>query len=115
MCKSDEEALEFMDEYGFTADQAALLETHKRFSEAAEVHAQEHNFSQAIRLELLGESSQERERRACGHVLTGFWLTISLGVSPALSEPTCQELFEFSDKLNLAALDDFDRDQVSIS
>lgn len=104
-----------MDDYGFTADRAALLEERKLFSQAAEVHAQEHDFSQAVRLELLEDSGQERDRRACGHLLAGFWRTISLGISVPSPEPRCHELFNFCDKLCLAALDDYNKDQVSVA
>ncbi|KAI0757657.1 hypothetical protein C8Q80DRAFT_1092486 [Daedaleopsis nitida] len=75
--EDDEEALEYMDDYGLDASRATLLERLGRFSEAAECCLQEGERLKAIEL-LVRDHSQLSTTRAAECILDGLWQLLSL-------------------------------------
>ncbi|KAI0089819.1 hypothetical protein BDY19DRAFT_1047690 [Irpex rosettiformis] len=74
------EALEFMDDFGFTLTKIALLEREGRLREAAEIHLAERRTLDAIRLLMHDLSS--KESRACleDSLLKGIRQQLSFGI-----------------------------------
>ncbi|GJE94213.1 hypothetical protein PsYK624_103810 [Phanerochaete sordida] len=76
-----DDALEFMDDYGFDVARATLLEQSGRFAEAAELHLEEGRPLQAIHLFVRDWDDHHSRRRAEECVLHGLWGYLSFGVT----------------------------------
>ena len=78
--QSDEEALEYMDDYGLDLARAQLLEDLGRFSEAADVLLSEGSTLEAIRVLTRDSGNKDSLMRALQCLLDGLWRNLSCGV-----------------------------------
>ncbi|KAM5542264.1 hypothetical protein V8D89_004137 [Ganoderma adspersum] len=76
----DEEALEYMDDFGLDMARAQFLEGVGRFAEAADVHISEGNTLEAIRVLSLDTGNEASLKRALTCLLDGLWQNLSCGV-----------------------------------
>lgn len=89
----DNEALEYMDDYGLDISRAALLEKLGRHDEAAECNLREGNTLEAIRLFLHDNASSKSRSKAVQCVLDGLWLRMSFGAPGSnLEDPALEEI-----------------------
>ena len=79
--ESDEEALEYMDDYGLDSARASFLEDMGRYAEAAELHFAEGRTLEALRLLVLDRTNDASMKRAFQYLLEGFWSHLSCGLS----------------------------------
>lgn len=80
--ESFDDALEFMEDYGFEIARASLLESSGRLSEAAELHLLEGRPIKAIQLFLQDQSDEAAYQRAQDCILSGLWQHMSFSVTP---------------------------------
>ncbi|KAI0762352.1 hypothetical protein C8Q74DRAFT_1336826 [Fomes fomentarius] len=96
--ETDEEALEYMDDFGLNIARASLLEKLGKYAEAAELLFEEGNTLEAVRLLTLDRDNEESMKRAIEFVLSGLWSALSFGVSVTeqlvSSHPTLGKLLE---------------------
>lgn len=78
---TDEEALEYMDDYGLDIARASYLEDIGRYVDAAELHLAEGNTLEAIRLLTLDRANKTSVKRAFRCLLDGLWLHLSCGIT----------------------------------
>ncbi|TFK88273.1 hypothetical protein K466DRAFT_598787 [Polyporus arcularius HHB13444] len=79
--ETDDEALEYMDDYGLDIARATFLEDIGRYADAAEVHFAEGNTLEAIRLLTLDRMNDTSMRRALQCVLDGLWSNLGYGIA----------------------------------
>lgn len=100
--ESFDDALEFMEDCGFDADRATLLENAGRLAEAAEYHIAEGRSIQGIKL-LLRDASAQSKGRAENCLLHGLWQHLSFGLvarpEAELSTSTLGDLLAISTKM----------------
>lgn len=77
-----DDALEFMEDYGFDVARATLLERDGRLTEAAELHLVEGRLLQAIELLMQDWENENSRQRAEECILSGLWGYLSFGVTP---------------------------------
>ncbi|PIL29959.1 hypothetical protein GSI_07870 [Ganoderma sinense ZZ0214-1] len=77
---NDEEALEYMDDFGLDMARAQFLEEVGRYAEAADVHISEGNTLEAIRVLSLDTENKTSLERALACLLDGLWRNLSCGV-----------------------------------
>ncbi|EMD41416.1 hypothetical protein CERSUDRAFT_89982 [Gelatoporia subvermispora B] len=112
---SDEEALEYMDDYGLDVARATVLTELGRYAEAAQLHLSEGRMLEAIRLLLL-DGSEDSVQQASRCILDGLWMRLSFGL-PGLTEAarkddTLRELLKLSGSLHASSLDQVAHDEV---
>ncbi|OBZ79120.1 TPR and ankyrin repeat-containing protein 1 [Grifola frondosa] len=116
--ESDEDALEYMDDYGLDIARATLLEELGRFADAAELHLAEGHTLDAIRLFLADQQNSISVRRAYQCLLDGLWRHLSCGImfhsDSAKANVTLQELLRLSAQLNHASSDENSDDEMSM-
>ncbi|KAH9949530.1 hypothetical protein B0H21DRAFT_881892 [Amylocystis lapponica] len=116
--ESDQEALEYMDDYGFNIARISLLKKLGRYAEAAEIHLEEGRTIEAIHLFLRDKQNTQSVRRASRSLLDGMWRNLSFGVDPnsdlASSNTTLRDLRPFLDGLDITDLDEQTCDEVNI-
>lgn len=114
--ESDEEALEFMDDYGLDVVQTIYLVELKRFTEAAEIHLAEGRTFDAIKTFLQDKDNLKSVRSACQCLLDALWRGLPLGLTPdsaiARRNATLQELIRIADEFSIHDLDERRRDEV---
>lgn len=97
-----DEALEFMEDYGFNVARVTLLEQYGRFVEAADIHLGEGRTVQAVRL-FLKDSSHESKERAESSLMLGLWRELSFGTSlgseTSVARSPLGELLTFSSEI----------------
>lgn len=76
-----DEALEYMDDYGLDVARSQFLEEVGRYAEAADVHLNEGNVLEAIRVLSLDTQNAASLERALSCLLDGLWLNLSCGVA----------------------------------
>ena len=114
---NDDDALEYMDDYGLDVARAQFLEEVGRYAEAADVHISEGNTLEAIRVLCLDTGNQESLKRALTCILDGLWRNLSCGV-PVNEETlkpsgTVGKLLRLANDLTLTdARDEALRDEV---
>ncbi|KAF9818499.1 hypothetical protein IEO21_02737 [Rhodonia placenta] len=114
--ESDEEALEFMDDYGLDVVQTIYLVELKRFTEAAEIHLAEGRTFDAIKTFLQDKDNLKSVRSACQCLLDALWRGLPLGLTPdsaiARRNATLQELIRIADEFSIHDLDERRRDEL---
>ncbi|GBE78672.1 predicted protein [Sparassis crispa] len=114
--KSDDEALEYMDDYGLDIARATLLEELGRFADAAELHLSEGRTLEAIESFSKDHGNPDSLRRASQCLLDGMWSSLCFGVTPnselATSNNTLQKLLRLLARLDVTDLDSNMRDEV---
>ncbi|OSX68102.1 hypothetical protein POSPLADRAFT_1165650 [Postia placenta MAD-698-R-SB12] len=114
--ESDEEALEFMDDYGLDVVQTIYLVELKRFSEAAEIHLAEGRTFDAIKTFLQDKDNLNSVRSACQCLLDALWRGLPLGLTPesaiARRNATLQELIRMAHEFSIDDLDERRRDEL---
>ncbi|KAI0757678.1 hypothetical protein C8Q80DRAFT_1134850 [Daedaleopsis nitida] len=115
---TDEEALEYMDDYGLDVVRASFLEDMGRFGEAAEVQFSQGNTLEAIRLLTLDRANDNSIRRAFEYLLEGLWSNLSCGL-PITDEyikthSIVARLLRLADGVQGAHVDTNLRDEVSM-
>ncbi|TBU23105.1 hypothetical protein BD311DRAFT_674657 [Dichomitus squalens] len=78
--ESENDALEYMDDFGLDLARAQFLEDTGRLSEAADVHLSEGNMLEAIRVLSMDGSNETSLKRALDCLLEGLWRNLSCGV-----------------------------------
>ncbi|KAI9068145.1 hypothetical protein FKP32DRAFT_1672451 [Trametes sanguinea] len=79
--ESDEEILEYMDDYGLDMARASFLERLGRYEDAAEFHLSEGDVFEAIRLLTLDRKDSRLVKKAMHCLLDGLWRHLPLGTS----------------------------------
>ncbi|EJF58549.1 hypothetical protein DICSQDRAFT_172899 [Dichomitus squalens LYAD-421 SS1] len=77
---NDDEALEYMDDYGLDVARAQFLEDVGRYAEAADVHLSEGNTLEGIRVLTMDNNNEASMKRALDCLLDGLWRSLSYGV-----------------------------------
>ncbi|KAI0757675.1 hypothetical protein C8Q80DRAFT_1134839, partial [Daedaleopsis nitida] len=115
---NDEEALEYMNDYGLDVVRASFLEDMGRYADAAEVHFAEGNTLEAIRLLTLDRANEESMRRASEYLLEGLWSHLSCGVTVTeeflKTHSTIVTLLRLTDGLEDVSIDANVRNEVSM-
>ena len=78
------DALEYMEDYGFDVARADLLEKAGKLVEAAELHIMEGRTIRAIELLLQDPDDARAIPRAIGYIRDGLWKCLSFGVKPSV-------------------------------
>ncbi|KAI0696497.1 hypothetical protein C8T65DRAFT_583394 [Cerioporus squamosus] len=78
--ETDEDALEYMDDFGLDVARATLLERLGKYSEAADLLFEEGNTPEALRLLSLDHQNEQSISRAAEIILAGLWAAMSFGV-----------------------------------
>ncbi|RPD59349.1 hypothetical protein L226DRAFT_576154 [Lentinus tigrinus ALCF2SS1-7] len=78
--ETDEDALEYMDDFGLDTARATLLEQLGKYSEAADLLFEEGNTLEALRVLALDHGNEHSVNRAVQVILAGLWDAISFGV-----------------------------------
>ncbi|KAI0716097.1 hypothetical protein C8T65DRAFT_606293 [Cerioporus squamosus] len=116
--ETDEDALEYMDDYGLDVARATFLEDIGRYTDAAELHFAEGNTFEAIRLLTLDCTNEASMQRALQCVLDGLWIHLSCGVAlndeGLKTDGTIAKLLRLSDGLYNIGGDAGMRDEVSM-
>ena len=111
---SFEEELEFLEDYNLGFAQAALLETHGRYLEAADLHLSENRPLDAIRDLLKEKGSREVIQKATKILLEALWLRCSFAISPkqVAADQDVAVLLNLAHQLPIDFLDPLDRHEV---
>lgn len=114
--ESDEEALEYMDDYGFDMSRASFLEQLNRPAEAAEIHLAEGRTLEAIQLFSNDKENAHSILRASQCLLDGLWSKFSFRVKlhnvPSELTENTRGLLRLLDTLDTVKLDVKSRDEV---
>ncbi|THG96062.1 hypothetical protein EW026_g5704 [Hermanssonia centrifuga] len=98
-----DDALEFMDDYGFDTARATLLEGIGRIAEAAELHLAEGRTIIAIRLFIQDSQNAASKQRAEECLLEGLWKHLSFSLVPRpgldISDSPLGELLTLSNQM----------------
>ena len=106
--------LEYTETYGFSTARAELLESHRRYNEAAEMHLQEGRISEAIRLFMVhGRRDSDGLQKACDRVLSELWDIMSLGVRLPHDHAGVRRLFALLSSLPKDKLHQWQRHEVN--
>ena len=114
-----DDALEYMEDYGFDVARADLLETAGKLVEAAELHLAEGRTIRAIELLLQDPADPRALPRAIKYILEGLWKCLPFGVKPSASRelPNCMldPLLRLVDEvMDSPSLSEHDRTEVSL-
>ncbi|KAI1785420.1 hypothetical protein LXA43DRAFT_132940 [Ganoderma leucocontextum] len=114
---NDDDALEYMDDYGLDMARAQFLEEVGRYTEAADVHVSEGSTLDAIRVLSLDTGNEASLKRTLECLLDGLWRNLSCGV-PVNEEAlkpsaTIGKLLRLADSLTLTdASGEVSRDEI---
>ncbi|KAG8220598.1 hypothetical protein J3R82DRAFT_2824 [Butyriboletus roseoflavus] len=113
---SFEEELEFYENYDLDFARATLLESHGRYSEAAELHLLENRLCTAVRDFLKEKGSRDAIQRATKIVLDGLWRRCSFAITSkeVAADPDVSELLKLASELPPDLLDPLDHDEISM-
>ncbi|KAI0641201.1 hypothetical protein C8Q79DRAFT_992409 [Trametes meyenii] len=108
---TDDDILEYMDDYGLDVARASFLEHLERYGDAAELHLAEGNTFEAIRLLTLDRNNTRSIQKAMQCLLDGLWSHLPCGtlVNEALvkTDASVAKLLKLADDLiNVDAEDD---------
>jgi hypothetical protein len=101
---SEEDAIEFLEDYDMDEARAQMLKESGRVLESAEVHANEGDLLKAV--ETLTASAVHNDthvRPTIEYLLAGLWRGLTFGVPPT-STPIVSELLVFASKLDRRAM-----------
>ena len=112
-----EEELEFLEDYNLDFARAALLETHGRYLEAADLHLSENRPLDAIRDLLKEKGSCEAIQKATKILLEGLWRRCSFAIPPnqVAADADVIVLLNLAHELPADFLDPLDRREVCFS
>lgn len=114
MFPSEEDALEFLEDYELDEARIKLLKGLNRIPEAAEIIANNGNALKAV--EMLTASAVhnfDHVQPAAEHLLTGLWGGLTLEVLPA-SNPIVSKLLVLADRLNKSTMTEKEDNEVSL-
>ncbi|KAF9219473.1 hypothetical protein BS17DRAFT_760990 [Gyrodon lividus] len=111
-----EEELDFLETYDLDVALVDLLESHGRFSQAAELHLSEDRPLDALKLFLKDQGNDVSLSRAGDVLLENLWRQCSFGVSvkDALQDDTTRNFFAMIEEIPLEKLVPQNRDQISM-
>ncbi|KAI0656844.1 hypothetical protein C8Q70DRAFT_1158814, partial [Cubamyces menziesii] len=116
--ETDEEILEYMDDYGLGVARASYLEELGRYEDAADIYLSEGNILHAIRLLTMDRGNAELVKKAMHCLLDGLWRHLPFGsvVNEALlkSDTTLANLLAQADSLGDLNTDADLHDEVSM-
>lgn len=113
--ESSGEALDFMEEYGFTAAQAETLQEDGQAEKAVDVHLSEGRLLDAVHILSANSGDITNILRACRCVLDGLWSFLPLGadIDKIKHEPSFLELVDKARQLSESGgVGDAVRDEV---
>ncbi len=97
-----DQALEFMDDFGFNVARVELLERYGRLCEAAEIHLAEGRTIEAIRLLLRDKANADSQALLERILLKSVWKHLSFGMPLRIEEvgagPQLQDLLPLADE-----------------
>jgi len=112
---SEEDALEFLEDYELDEARIKLLKALNRIPEAAEIHIKNGNVLKAV--EMLTASAVrnvDHVRPTIEHLLTALWRGLTLGVPPA-DNPIVSKLLALADRLNKSTMTEQEVNEVGSS
>ena len=110
---SDEDALNFLEDYDLDGARATVLQSRGRALEAAQAHAKEGRVLEAVGVLLECDSpAVEESRMAIRHVLAGLWKRMSFGIRFRRSDTTTTSLLRISSRLNSSLMTKDEMDEV---
>ena len=115
MFSSDEDALEFLEDYDLDEARAEMLKESGKVLESARIHAEEGDMLKAVEtLTTSTVQSVDYVRPAIEYLLTGLWRGLTIGASPS-SAPIVSELLGLAGRLERSAMTQQEVDEVSLS
>ncbi|KAL7285962.1 hypothetical protein ACG7TL_001077 [Trametes sanguinea] len=116
--ESDEEILEYMDDYGLDMARASLLERLGRYEDAADFHLSEGNVFDAIRLLKLDRSNRRLVSKAMHYLLDELWRRLPFGTSVTNSllnaDATVARLLQLADSFRDQEVEKDLRDEAAM-
>jgi hypothetical protein len=109
---SEEDALEFLEDYDLDEARAEMLKGSGRVLESAGIHAKEGDMLKAVETLTTSTHRVEHVRPTIEYLLTGLWRGLTFGVPPA-STPIVSELLGLADRLDGNAMRKQEADEVS--
>ena len=115
MFPSEEDALEFLEDYDLDEARAEMLKESGKVLESAVVHAKEGDMLKAVEtLAASATHSVDHARPMIEYLLAGLWQCLTFGVLPT-STPLAAELLGLRDRLDRSAMTKQEVDEVSPS
>lgn len=111
---SDEEQLQYLEDYDLDISRAAVLAGLGRLQEAATIHLAEGRMLEAIRLLLEDGKDQGAIRRGHECLLEGLWKHLSFGVKYTEGARDIKPLLEFASNSKLSLVDSSASDQLAM-
>lgn len=112
---SDEDALEFLEDYDLDEARAEMLKESGKVLESAGIHANEGNMLKAVEtLTASADQNVDHERPAIEYLLTGLWQGLTFGALPT-STPIVLDLLGLADKLDRSVMTQQEVDEASPS
>lgn len=110
---SDEEQLEYLEDYDLDVSRAAVLKELGRYKEAGEIHLAEGRTFEAIQLFLMDDDDQYAVRRGHACILQGLWRHLSFAVKAKDGGEDAIRLLELASNVKLTSTDPVVNDEVS--
>jgi hypothetical protein len=113
---SEDDALEFMEDFDLDVARATVLETLGRDDEAAELHLKEGRTVEAITLFIKDPQNRDLMRRGSECLLEGLWQNLSFAILTSTGDPNpiLQQLLNLATEVNTELLDEDGRHEVRI-
>ena len=109
---SEEDALEFLEDYELDEARIKLLKKLNRIPEAAEIHVENGDVLKAVEMLIASAvHNVDHVRLAVKHILIGLWRDLTLEVLPA-SNLVISKLLVLADRLDKSALTQQETDEV---
>ena len=113
MFSSDEDALDFLEDYDLDEARATILQSRGKALEAAEAHAKEGRVLEAVGVLLERDApTVEESRMAIRYVLVGLWKRMSFGIRFRRSDVTTTSLLQISSRLDSNLMTEEEMDEV---
>lgn len=101
MFSSEEDALDFLENYDLDEARATMLQSRGKPLEAAEAHAKEGRVLEAVEVLLERDApSIEESKSAIHYVLAGLWKRMSFGIRFRKSDAATTSLLHISSRLD---------------
>ena len=112
---SQEDGLEFMEDFGFETARASFLEKIGRIHEAADVYFREGQTEEAIGLLLRDKNRPDSLARAVDYLRTSLWNRFPFGIDVRKEDDAgCPEAFNLIQKIDQTRLDEGIVAEVSV-
>jgi len=108
---SEEDALEFLEDYDLDEARVKLLKELGRISEAAMIHAKNGDLFRAAEILITSAHSVDHARPAIEYLLAGLWRGYTIGVLPT-SNPIVPKLLRLGDRLDKSAMTEQEVNEV---